>query len=212
MSKFMVINTNNTQAKGLIGKVGTRLQGKIGSHAIIHLEDGMVWETSAIEKIDKHDGFCKIKTKNSYYEFERIKEKIQNPFKKYFIVATIETNYDYDISTEVWASGCRIEKSSAYGEEYWILYKNETIWFDTPEEKENHKRNREDIPIIKEGTWIFDESFLDFCQKANSKIQNSGEFAFDYRKQLRKQYRAEICTKYTGLARKNCLTYFKQYC
>ena len=66
MSKFMVINTNNTQAKGV------RIQGKGGSHAIIHLKDGMVWQTSTIQKIDKHDGFCRIQTKNSYYEFERI--------------------------------------------------------------------------------------------------------------------------------------------
>ena len=111
----------------------------------------------------------------------------------------------------MWASGCRVEKATQYGEDYWILYKNETFWFDTPKEVADYKKQN-NVPIIKNGTWIFDESFLNFCQKANSKIQNSGEFAFDYRKQLRKQYRAEICTKYTGLARKNCLTYFKQYC
>ena len=209
MSKFIIINTNNTSAKGLIGKIGVRLQGKVGSNSIIHLEDGMVWQTSTIEKIEKHDGFCRIQTHNSYYEFERIEE--QNPFKKYFIVATIETHYGYDVSTEAWASGCRIEKSSAYGEEYWILWKNETIWFNTTKEKEDYKRNN-NVPIIKEGSWIFDESFLEFCKTAGSKIHDSGEFAFNYRKRLRKQYRTEICTKYTGLARKNCLSYFRQYC
>ena len=206
---FMLINTNNEKMKNFIGKVGNRLQGKIGSHEFICFEDGRYIETSTIQDIEKHDGFCCIKTHNSYYEFERIEE---NPFKKYFLVVTVTTNYDYDISTEVWASGCRIEKSTQYGEDYWILYKNETIWFDTPEEKENHKRIREDVPIIKEGTWIFDESFLEFCKKAGSKIHDSGEFAFNYRKKLRKQFRDEICSKYTGLARKNCLSYFKQYC
>lgn len=210
MSKFRIIGTNNVEAKKLIGKVGNRLQGKIGSHAIIHLKDGMVWQTSTIQKIDKHDGFCRIQTKNSYYEFERIEE--QNPFKKYFIVATLSTEYDYDVSTEAWASGCRIEKRSAYGEDYWILFKNETFWFDKPEEIDDYKKIHNDVPIIKEGSWIFDESFLDFCKTAGSKIHNSGEFAFNYRKQLRKQYRTEIYTKYTGLARKNCLSYFKQYC
>lgn len=207
---FMLINTNNEKMKNFIGKVGNRLQGKIGTHAVIHLEDGMVWETSTIEKIEKHDGFCCIKTHNSYYEFERIEE--QNNCKKYFIVATIETDYDYDVSTEAWANGCKVEKGEAYGEDYWRLYKNETVWFETIEELENHKRNREDIPIIKEGTWIFDESFLEFCKTAGSKIHDSGEFAFNYRKKLRKQFRDEICSKYTGLARKNCLSYFRQYC
>ena len=209
MSKFIIINTNNTSAKGLIGKIGVRLQGKVGSNSIIHLEDGMVWQTSTIEKIEKHDGFCRIQTHNSYYEFERIEE--QNPLKKYFIVATIETQYDYDVSTEAWTQGCQVEKNFAYGEEYWILWKNETIWFNTTKEKEDYKR-KNNVPIIKEGSWIFDESFLEFCKTAGSKIHDSGEFAFNYRKRLRKQYRTEICTKYTGLARKNCLSYFRQYC
>ena len=210
MSKFRIINTNNTSAKVLIGKVGNRLQGKVGSHAVIHFEDGMVWQTLTIQKIEKHDGFCRIQTHNSYYEFERIEE--ENPFKKYFIVATLSTNYDYDVSTEAWASGCRIEKSSAYGADYWILFKNETLWFNKPEGIENYKSIQEDVPIIKEGSWIFDESFLDFCKKASLEIKNSGEFAFNYRKKLRKQFRDEICSKYTGLARKNCLSYFRQYC
>lgn len=210
MSKFKIIGTNNVEAKQLIGKVGNRLQGKIGSHAIIHLEDGMVWETSAIQKIDKHDSFCRIQTHNSYYEFERIEE--QNPCKKYFIVVTIETHYNYDVSTEIWTQGYRVEKDTAYGEDYWILFKNETLWFNKPEGIENYKSIQEDVPIIKEGSWIFDKSFLDFCKKASLEINNSGEFAFNYRKQLRKKYRAEICTKYTGLERKNCLSYFKQYC
>ena len=211
MSKFIVINTNNPSAKGLIGKVGTRLQGKIGSHLIIHLEDGMVWQTSTIQKIDKHDGFCRIQTKNSYYEFERIEEKVQNHCQKYFLVVTMETHYNYDVSTEIWTQGCQVEKNCAYGEEYWILWKNETIWFNTTKEKEDYKRNN-NVPIIKEGSWIFDESFLEFCKTAGSKIHNSGEFAFDYRKRLRKQYREEIYSKYMGLARKNCLSYFRQYC
>lgn len=211
MSKFIIINTNNIEAKGLIGKIGVRIQGKVGSHAIIHLEEGMVWETSTIQKIDKHDSFCRIQTRNSYYEFERIEEKIENPFKKYFIVATLTTEYNYDVSTEVWANGCKVEKGEAYGEEYWILYKNETLWFNTTKDKEDYKKHN-NVPIIKEGTWIFDESFLEFCKKAENEIHNSGEFAFAYRKKLRKQYREEICKRYTGLARKNALTYFKQYC
>lgn len=210
MSKFMVINTNNTQAKGLIGKVGNRLQGKIGTHAIIHLEDGMVWETSTIQKIDKYDSFCRIQTKNSYYEFERIEE--QNPFKKHFIVATLTTEYDYDVSKETWATGCKVEKGEAYGEEYWVLHKNETLWFDTPKGVEDYKSINDDVPVIKEGTWIFHESFLELCKKAAKEIKNSGEFAFSYRKNIRKQYRDEICSKYTGLSRKNCLSYFRQYC
>ena len=209
MSKFRIIGTNNVEAKKLIGKVGNRLQGKIGRHAIIHLEDGMVWETSAIQNIQQHDGFCRIQTHNSYYEFERIEE--QNICKKYFIVATLSTEYDYDVSTEIWAQGCRVEKDTAYGEDYWILYKNETLWFETPEGIEKYKRNY-NVPIIKEGSWLFDESFLEFCKTAGSKIHNSGEFAFNYRKQLRKECRTEICAKYNGLERKNCLSYFKQYC
>ena len=206
---FMLINTNNKKMENFIGKVGTKVKGKIGSHGFIFFEDGRYIETSTIQKIEKHDGFCRIQTHNSYYEFERIKE--ENPFKKYFIVATLSTNYDYDVSTEAWASGCRIEKSSAYGAEYWILWKNETIWFNTTKGKEDYKRNN-NVPIIKEGSWIFDESFLEFCKTAGSKIHNSGEFAFNYRKKLRKQFRDEICSKYTGLARKNCLSYFRQYC
>ena len=209
---FMLINTNNEKMKNFIGKVGTKVKGAIGTHGFIFFEDGRYIETSTIQKIEKHDGFCCIKTHNSYYEFERIEEKIQNPCKKHFIVATIETHYGYDVSTEVWANGCKVEKLESYGEAYWVLYKNETLWCETREEVEDYKNIQKNVPIIKEGTWIFDESFLDFCKKASTKIHNSGEFEFDYRKRLRKQYRTEICTKYTGLARKNCLSYFRQYC
>lgn len=137
--------------------------------------------------------------------------------RKFKLVAIITQWFD---ETPDWAIRANLEtkrvgntvKVKTWSNEF---YDTEQDMLDRIEELTGHIRPDEfDQPIIKyHGVVIIDDEFVDFCKQIQKLINQSGEFAFSYRKQLRKECRDKIISNTTDKReRQDKLAFFNYYC